>query len=945
MERAELAQRLITADAETWQRLFAEHEALSDSRLAWELKTLYDQVESTAPAQAKQIAQALKTLAQTTQHAEVQAIADWVVGMTLIDEGQFTEAIAQLDWAEKQLIALGQPLMSAATQISKLRALAVVGRYDEALECGQRILKVFLAYADTLSAGKAQQALGNIYFVREQYAEAEQAYRAAREQFEILQDGKQLAQINNCLATALTSQHKFFEADKTYEAAMAQAQAAHLEVTIAEIECNQGCLALYRGRYDRALDYLERSRRRYLQLGMHHESIVADQEMADAYLELNLIPEAIAIYSRITPFLAEAGLQAELARALAYHGRACLVQKQYAAARELLAQARGVYSALDHAVGEASVTLVEAQVYYAEGQYAEAIATAELAEAPLAEVGAWGRLLMARWLKGEALRAQGQLGLARPVLEATLHSAKQQTVPLIAQRCYTSLGLLWAAAGDQLTAEATFKRAVEMIETMRTPLPAEEFRTAFIADKLTPYTELVRLCLADDQPARLAEALSYVERARSRALVEMMSGAFTAYPQPRDAFEAGLMARLETLREELNWFYNRLNRPDSEVASRGAAEMAVAEAAVRERETAILELTRQLQQHAGGSQAFMEPFNLLELQRHLGADTVLVEYFSLDDAFLAFVVTHEAIEVVRLPGVERDIEVSLRQFQFQVDTLRHGAQHLTRHLSTLEARICHHLGELYQLLFEPLVPYLRPGRLVIVPHRLLHYVPFHALYDGAQYVIQRYEVVCAPSAALFRRCLTVPQSTAQRAVLVGVPDERAPRVWDEILSVAPLFEEVRVLMNEQATRASLLECAPEAKILHLACHGKFRPDNPFFSSLWLSDGWLTVRDAYQLKLQCDLVTLSACETGISALAPGDELIGLARSFFSAGAPSLLVSLWTVDDEATAELMGKFYTHLLSGLNPARALQQAQCQLLTQKAHPYFWAPFVLLGRG
>lgn len=130
----------------------------------------------------------------------------------------------------------------------------------------------------------------------------------------------------------------------------------------------------------------------------------------------------------------------------------------------------------------------------------------------------------------------------------------------------------------------------------------------------------------------------------------------------------------------------------------------------------------------------------------------------------------------------------------------------------------------------------------------------------------------------------------------------------------------------------------------LACHGQFRPDNPLFSALRLGDSWFTVRDAYALDLRCDLVTLSACETGISAVAPGDELIGLARGFFGAGAPSLLVSLWTVDDESTALLMAHFYARLRAGERPAAALRAAQHYLMQEYPHPYFWAPFMVLGR-
>ena len=106
---------------------------------------------------------------------------------------------------------------------------------------------------------------------------------------------------------------------------------------------------------------------------------------------------------------------------------------------------------------------------------------------------------------------------------------------------------------------------------------------------------------------------------------------------------------------------------------------------------------------------------------------------------------------------------------------------------------------------------------------------------------------------------------------------------------------------------------------------------------------MIVRDAYELRLRCMLVTLSACETGVSALAPGNDLVGLARGFLLAGAPALLVSLWMVDDAATADLMTSFYRALLTGIRPAAALRRAQCELLATHPHPFFWAPFTLIG--
>ena len=718
-----------------------------------------------------------------------------------------------------------------------------------------------------------------------------------------------------------------------------------METTLAEIETNQGCLALFQGHYDRALDYLERSRRRYAALGMAHNSAIADQELADAYLELNLAPEAAAIYARVIPIFSDLGMQAEHARALAYHARARIALGQFNDARPMLVEARASYEAAGNVVGKAMVTLIEAQAYYAQHDYAAAAAAARESEAPFAEVHTWGRLLLARWLQGEAARAQGKFREAGTLLKGTLRDAEQWSALPVIQHCNTSLGLQAEALGDQSDAEAAFKRAIASIEEVRAPLPAEEFRTAFMANKLIPYTEMVRLCLADGNPSRVAEALGYIERARSRALMDMLGGAMPASPKPRDGFEAGLFSRLEMLREELNWFYSQINLPDSDIYSRGPEMMTEFYNDVREREAAISEVTLQLRQRNAGISIQAEPFDITTLMNDLGAETALVEYFSLDGKLLAFVLTEEGIEIVRLSETEENVEAALRQFHFQLGALRHGAASLHDHLPELAARARHHLGRLYDLLMRPIEGRLGRRRLVVVPHRVLHYVPFHALYDGSSYVIEHREVCCVPSAAVLHHCLAAPRQPLEHATLLGISDERNPRVREEVLVLAHLFPEAITLLEDQASRASLSEHSTTSHVLHLACHGNFRLDNPLFSSLQLADGWLTVRDVYDLNLPyCGLVTLSACETGVNVLAPGDEWIGLARGFFSAGAPSLLVSQWIVDDEATASLMINFYSRLRAGAGPAAALRYAQCQLLEDKPHPYFWAPFVILGR-
>jgi CHAT domain-containing protein len=139
--------------------------------------------------------------------------------------------------------------------------------------------------------------------------------------------------------------------------------------------------------------------------------------------------------------------------------------------------------------------------------------------------------------------------------------------------------------------------------------------------------------------------------------------------------------------------------------------------------------------------------------------------------------------------------------------------------------------------------------------------------------------------------------------------------------------------------------------VHLATHGDFRADNPLFSGLVLADGWLTTLDVFNLRLKASLVTLSACQTGRTVVGGGDELLGLMRAFLSAGASALVLSQWAVEDRCTAQLMQAFYHKLESGWTKGAALRYAQLQFIRPGEtsdgdvyrHPYFWAPFFLVG--
>src|SRR5271154_4440646 len=152
-----------------------------------------------------------------------------------------------------------------------------------------------------------------------------------------------------------------------------------------------------------------------------------------------------------------------------------------------------------------------------------------------------------------------------------------------------------------------------------------------------------------------------------------------------------------------------------------------------------------------------------------------------------------------------------------------------------------------------------------------------------------------------------------------------------------MVPDAQLFVGAQASTQVLREKGLQSRLIHIATHGKFRQDNPMFSGIRLGDAYLNLYDLYQLKLDAELVTLSGCATGMNVVTPGDELLGLIRGLLYAGAHSLLLTLWDVQDRSTAEFMTLFYRRLRDGEAKASALRGAMLDLRERYPHPYYWA--------
>jgi len=243
--------------------------------------------------------------------------------------------------------------------------------------------------------------------------------------------------------------------------------------------------------------------------------------------------------------------------------------------------------------------------------------------------------------------------------------------------------------------------------------------------------------------------------------------------------------------------------------------------------------------------------------------------------------------------------------------------------------------------------------LIIAPDDTLHYVPFHALYDGAHYLLERYTFSYIPSATILDLC-TRPRGPAAGTLLCGYDNGQLQAVATEIATLATLFPDAEILVNERATTAAFTKGAAHKALLHLATHAAFRVDNPMLSSLTFADRRLTLAEISRLGLQANLAVLSGCETGRGEL-QGADLLGLAGGFIGAGVRALLVTLWRIEDESAARLMTTFYSRSWQQEQSyTAALRQAQLALLEHGRqadgvdrllqHPALWAPYILIGQ-
>ncbi len=929
---ATLATQFIALASEDERTAFLNtHQAAISRAFFEELKAHSDRRALESPTEALELVECVRKAADAVRDPLAAALAFWAQGNALLCLGRYEEALACYQSAIPPYQGADDALPVGRLQTNVAGVLKNLGRYEEALSAAGQAWEILQPWEESRYMAALEMNRGSIYRLLGRYPESLEAYARGRAIFGALGDEVQAARMDVNRARLLVYLDRFGEAEVLLQRAMQGLAEAGKRLPAARAQLNLATLLSRQGLHHQALENYRQARATFEELGVDTELAVVDLYTTYDYLVLNLLPEALETATQAR----EAFDVLAMPRygALASSNRAVAARKlgQYEEALVEWNAARAVFSERGVPAEVARIDVARAASLLELGAYADARILAQKAEKVLSDHG------LSLWAaEAQIVHAESLLGMEKTVQSTALYEvlSKRTDVPATLKwRVYEGLGRIAEIQGDLRQALHHYQESIASVEWVEDVLETAEFRSGFLADKLTLYQRAVQAALNLDE---LDTAYRLSAQAKSGVWRDALS---TSQREARSS------ESLEVLRRQWHWLYHQLTRPGEDEAEdlsepkrsgeRYAARWSHLRSLERQMEEEYRALAPRLSRHSSLSS--------LGVQRSIPEDTILLDYYCTDEELHLFLVTTSEVRTFQGISPTLAVERLVNQWHFNLDSMRlemlgaHGALDLAEQAYAI-------LQNLYDLLIRPVREHLEDyGQIWIVPHGVLWEIPFAALHDGELCLIERWRSAIVPGwIESTWNGDPAPPDLLSRPVVVGHTDKgRLQYTLEEARAVAAMVG-TTPLAEETATVARVRAEAATCTLLHVATHGWFRSDAPLFSVVHLADGAVTMKDLESWEMPAlQLATLSACETGRS-LNRGSDLLGISRSLFKAGAQRLLVSLWAVDDVATTELMVRFYQRLRAGESLPAAWQAAQRAALVKYRHPFYWAGFALL---
>jgi CHAT domain-containing protein len=900
-------------------------------------------------AKARGYAEAALTIAVATRNEGAIARALRAKANALWHGGDCKSAVGFFRQAAELFEKVGERNELGRTLSSSIQSLSLLGDYVQAFNAAEKARQIFLEPRDGLRLARLNINVANVYHRQNRFAEALAAYERAYRELLPHKDVEGIGAALHNMAVCLIALDDFGRALEVYRRVRAHCAQHDMPLIACQADYNIAYLFYLRGRYTKALELLRAAKELCEHNGdLYHLGLCA-LDQSEIYLELVLVQEAEEMAESSLEQFKHLGMRYELGRSMVNLGLALSLQGKTERALQMLVEAKQLFVLENNHVWPSLLDLYCALVLFQEGAILKAHSLCSAALDLFRTLPLPSKRTLCHLLAARISLHTGDIVEAHRHCDDALQTLAHIDAPILLYQTHFLKGRINESEGRIQEAYDSYLNARAQLETLRSSLQKEELKIGFMSGRLEVYSRLAHLCLQPDSPLASKEAaFLYVEEAKSRAFRDLLLGRGQLLADRRYEDETDL--HIAELSGKLNWCYNRIEREQLSAGSIGADSVQGLQEQARALEQEILRLFR----HAptGGHMTTVlrnsKAASLDGIRRALGGAKALLEYFCVGDQMYAAVITTSDLHIVPV-APSSAIYNCVRMFQFQLSKFRLGPKYTERFHDALLASTVHHLRELFQLVVAPVRSLLDVPSLVIVPYGALHSVPFHALLDGDEYLVEAFRISYAPSASIYAHCERHASASRKRvegsghSLILGIDDPRLPYLREEIEAVAASVPDSVVLIGKDATESALSIRGQHSRLIHIATHGYFRQDSPMFSAIRLADSHLNLFGLYHMHLPAELLTLSGCATGLNVLLEGDEPLGLARGLLHAGAQCLLLSLWDVDDRSTAEFMREFYSRLPQCSSKAEALRAAMLELRTRFVHPYYWAPFILMG--
>lgn len=862
-------------------------------------QALLSEGSKTSLQQAIPMLKEAREQAKAAGQVQYEALALIALGSAYSDLGDKQQAINHYRQALPLLQALGDRYTQAVALLGIGSASDDLGQSSEALKTYQEALTLLRELKNRPGEATALNNMGNIHMRMGNYQQALQNFQQVLKIAESVGDRTRLNRTFNNIGLVYTEMGQYQQAFTAFEKALKNLDAKSDRFNRATTLSNLGTVYRFVGQMEPALQRFQEAQKVLQEAGDPSREGYALANIGSIYHDQEKYDEALAVYQRSLKLLEQANDIEGQSTALNNMGLIYDDLGQSDKALTYYNQALPLSEAIPDPTGTATTKVNMGRVYYGQQNFAQAIQYQQQAVAIAKEIG-----------------NQRILGYA-----------------------LSNLGKTQLAAGQLKAAENSLLSGIQVWESLRENLGDDDSNKISIFDEqANTYRSLQRTLIAAKQPER---ALEIAERGRARAFVELLNQRL-----PNQTTTAPVAIQTATV------------QPPNLAQIRQIA---------KEHNTTLVEYSIVYDDRKS-----ITPDPAAKPQLYIWVvqptGSVTFRQVPLDQPWLANSTRKKDQPLQALVAQSRSA-IGARGIVFKEDNA--AIARAVENQTSEDQR----LQQLYQLLIQPIADVLPKdpnARVTFIPQQSLFLVPFAALPDAkGQVLIEKHTILVAPSIQVLD--LTYQQrqrlqkqtlgSQAKPALIVGNPTmpkislglgeppeqlSSLPGAEQEAQAIAELLK-TKALTGDQATEPTVIQQMTQARMIHLATHGLLEdvqglgvPGAIALAPTAKADGLLTSQEILDLRLQAELVVLSACDTGQGRIT-GDGVIGLSRSLISAGVPSVVVSLWKVPDEPTAALMTEFYQQLQRSPDKAQALRQAMLKTKASYPDPLDWAAFMLIG--